>query len=525
MVIPLSKTSIRMALVVILILVMTMATGLAIMSVSVFRDTVEKGFQALDSAVQRHRQVSAILETYENQIQEWENLLLRGHYEEPFYLHLNRFYDLERKTLSTARTLAEKVVDTPSLQTALDDFLRAYRRLGRKYRVAFRLYNASDTNPQFVVDELVAGHAGEPKRLLIRIKSILETERHATRSNFDAFMDHARNVSFAIGLVLMLGAVLLLFWLLNIRLVRPLDHAISVAERISAGNLDSQISINREDEIGALLMALKTMQESLVLSETEAKRFTEGLEQTVLDRTAELRAAQDEILRKERLATIGQITATVSHELRNPLGAIRSGIDAIKNLGDVASPQKNRAVALIDRAEKRCNVIITDLLDFARVHDLDRTFRAVDDWLAITLDDYALSPGMSLRRELNAGVSIDFDHERLRRVLVNVLDNACQAMGGTDDSDGEARRAEIAVTTEVAGDRLEITVSDNGPGIAPDDLERVFEPLYTTKTIGVGLGLPLVQQIMEQHGGGVEIMSEIGHGTKIVLWLPLQSSM
>ena len=234
----------------------------------------------------------------------------------------------------------------------------------------------------------------------------------------------------------------------------------------------------------------------------------------------DLRTVQDQLLRKERLSSIGQVTATVSHELRNPLGAIRSGIDVIKKFTVEAPPHMNRAVALIERAEGRCNAIITDLLDFTRAHELDRTAMAVDDWLENVLDEFVPPPDLSLRRELNAGVSIELDHERLRRVVQNVLDNACQAL----DGDGEVRTAEIAVTTAVAGDRVEITISDNGPGIAPADLELIFEPLFTTKSIGVGLGLPMVRQIMEQHGGGVEITSELDRGTRVVLGIPLQSS-
>ena len=558
MVVSLSKTSIRVVLAGILILVILGLTGLGIVGAVVFRDRVEKGFEALDKTEEFHDQVIHIRETYEEQIQEWKNLLLRGHEEDSFYLHLSRFYDLERMTISATHTLAEAVADSPSIQTPLDQFLRAHRRLSRKYRAAFRLYNASESDPQFAADKLVAGQDDEPRQLLIGINSALETERQVVRTGVDAFMIFAQKVGLAVALLLMPGAVLLLFWFLNIRLLRPLHQAVSVAEKISGGNLDTPFTFDREDEIGSLLAALKTMQENLVRSRTEATQLTENLEQTVadrtreltqeiaereradtalqnlnekleqtvLDRTVELRGTQEMLLRKERLSSIGQITATVSHELRNPLGAIRSGIDVIKKFGDEASPHKNRAVALIDRAEKRCNDVITELLDFARVRDLARNVLAVDDWLAMTLDEYALSlsPDVILRRELNAGVSTDFDHERLRRVLVNVLDNACQALGGTDDGDGEARRAEIVVTTQVAGDRLEIIVSDNGPGIAPDDIEQVFEPLYTTKTIGVGLGLPLVRQVMEQHGGGVEIMSEFGQGTKVVLWLPLQSS-
>ena len=174
--------------------------------------------------------------------------------------------------------------------------------------------------------------------------------------------------------------------------------------------------------------------------------------------------------------------------------------------------------------DTRCDNIIGDLLDYSRLRPLERESTDADDWLASLLDEYQLPSGVTLRRELASDARLTIDDDRLRRALINVIDNACQAMVGPGiNSDGEREHILTVAATEAAG-RCEIAIDDTGSGIARDDQKRIFEPLYSTKSFGVGLGLPMVKQIMEQHGGGVRINSEAGHGTEVVLWLPLRAS-
>jgi signal transduction histidine kinase len=125
-------------------------------------------------------------------------------------------------------------------------------------------------------------------------------------------------------------------------------------------------------------------------------------------------------------------------------------------------------------------------------------------------------------RDLGApGVVAAFDPDRLRRVVVNLVENAAQSRA---DSEREKRELEISVATRRLGESIEIVVSDNGAGIAPDVLPRIFEPLFSTKSFGTGLGLPTVKQIVEQHGGEIELSSELGVGTRARVRLPLPES-
>jgi len=242
------------------------------------------------------------------------------------------------------------------------------------------------------------------------------------------------------------------------------------------------------------------------------------LARRVEERTAELRKAQSDLLRNERLSTLGQLTATVAHELRNPLSAIRNTVFALKETVANAGLSLDRPLSRVERNIQRCDRIITDLLDFTRLRSLNRSKLEADAWLEEVLNEQRLPEGIELKRALGArGYRLSFDPERLRRVVINLIENAAQAM-----TDAAAPERWISVTSRTAGDAWEVAIEDTGPGIPPDVLAKVFEPLFSTKSFGTGLGLPTVRQIVEQHGGKVEIISTPGHGTRVVVRLPNQ---
>jgi len=233
-----------------------------------------------------------------------------------------------------------------------------------------------------------------------------------------------------------------------------------------------------------------------------------------------LRAAQEELLRRERLATLGQLTATVSHELRNPLGVIRTSAFILRDGLKEEMPRARRALERVERSVMRCDRIIDELLDFTRMADLEPEPTALDDWLAGVLEEQTLPTGIGLRQELRLpGLTVALDRDRFRRAVINVFDNACQAMRGEGEAEKKPAERVLTVRTRERAGRIEVVFKDRGPGIPPDVYERIFEPLYSTKGFGVGLGLPVVKQIMEQHGGGIEIETEEGRGTAVCLWL------
>jgi len=253
----------------------------------------------------------------------------------------------------------------------------------------------------------------------------------------------------------------------------------------------------------------------------DERRTEEGGGVQVSVDITERKRLEAEVLRQERLATLGQLTATVSHELRNPLGVIRTSAFIAKEGTLDANPRVQRALDRIDRSVVRCDRIIGELLDFTRISSLNPEPTALDSWLESTLSEQALPSEVELRRDFNmAGIDITVDRDRFRRAVINVFDNACQAM--TDPASGKDvdTRHILTVTTRALDDRVEIVFEDNGPGIPADVRPMVFEPLFSTKGFGVGLGLPTVKQIMKQHGGDIDIDSVPGQGARVRLWLP-----
>ena len=251
--------------------------------------------------------------------------------------------------------------------------------------------------------------------------------------------------------------------------------------------------------------------------------LNQDLERRVEQRTAELQEAQSELMRQERLAAIGHLTATVSHELRNPLGAIRTAIYLVRGRTEGQGLGVESALERVDRSVSRCDNIINELLDYTRATVLKPENQLIDDWLQTFLGEQDLPDTVSANLLLGTdGLVAAFDPERLRRALTNLVNNACEALVETAENGEPTGPLQLEIRSRVAGDHFEIVVADNGPGIAPETLSHVFEPLFSTKSGAVGLGLPTVKQIMEQHGGDVEVTSTQDSGTQVRLWMPIK---
>jgi signal transduction histidine kinase len=256
------------------------------------------------------------------------------------------------------------------------------------------------------------------------------------------------------------------------------------------------------------------------------------LEHRVAERTKEVRDLQQKLVEQERRATLDQLTATVSHELRNPLSAIRNSLYVIAQMAQSANLSVERPIERIKRSIQRCENIISQLVDYSQIRALQRRSVSFDTWLGELLDEQKMPEGIELIRELGApGQAVSCDPDHLRRAIINLIDNAAEAIervrGETlenakaADATASARNDRIWLRTRQQSGRIEVEIADNGPGIAPAVLTHIFEPLFSTKAFGVGLGLALVKQILDHHAGGIDVTSELGKGTRAVLWLPL----
>ena len=256
-------------------------------------------------------------------------------------------------------------------------------------------------------------------------------------------------------------------------------------------------------------------------ADLEVQAANDELERRVSRRTAELQDAQTALLRKERLAALGQLTGTVAHELRNPLGVISTSIEVVRLRSAKSGLGIEAAIGRLRRAVIRCDTIITELLDFARAKGHQPGPVELDSWLSRLLDEQRIPEHVSLVRDLQTGAAIvQFDAESLRRAVINIVENACHAMTDANGGRDEATGHRLTIESRLAGGQVEIIVSDTGPGIPEDELPLIMEPLYSTKSFGTGLGLPTVQRILEEHGGGIRIDSEAGCGTRVSLYLP-----
>jgi signal transduction histidine kinase len=214
----------------------------------------------------------------------------------------------------------------------------------------------------------------------------------------------------------------------------------------------------------------------------------------------------------------------VSHELRNPLGAMRSAIFLMRNHLRPEQEDAARAVASLDRCVTRCDRILDRMMSFTKVGEMKPHVTVLDAWLKELLDGQQPGPGIVIGQRLGLGaLAVSFDADQLRRAVDGVLENGLQA--AADSLRAGRTQAGVLVTTTARSDRVEIEIADDGPGIPPDVMPRIFEPMFSTRGFGVGLGLTVVQRVMAQHNGGVEVRSVPERGTQVTLWLPLANSV
>ena len=233
-----------------------------------------------------------------------------------------------------------------------------------------------------------------------------------------------------------------------------------------------------------------------------------------------LTTAMDKLASSERMATIGQVAATVSHELRNPLGAIRNSMALVRQRTAGKQLDVERALERVDRNIERCTAIIRAMLEFTHEHSITRDPTPISAWLAELLAERPLPGGIVLECDLRAADEVAIDRERFQQAIVGIVDNAVQALQDPAWAPPENYPRRVTVRVESAGPHVRLSIIDNGPGIPPDVLPRIFEPLFTTKGFGVGLGLPTVRQIVEKHGGTIDVTSAGEGGTTVTVWLP-----
>jgi signal transduction histidine kinase len=314
-------------------------------------------------------------------------------------------------------------------------------------------------------------------------------------------------------------SVVLIGYLLAQHISRPILQLRSISQAVAGGDLEQYSDLDRHDEIGELANAFDIMTLRLRERTQEAARlYEEAVERNkeLAEINARLQAAQAQLIQSEKLAAVGQLTAGIVHDVKNPLAVI-------KGLAEEAAEESSldeftlEALKTIRESAARANTIVTDLLKFARQstpviirRDIRETLQSV-----FRLTEYLLRKGhVNLHDDIpDQPMMVTYDAQQLEQVLINLVTNAIQAM-----PDG----GELFVTLESDEDNVEISVRDEGIGIPEENLGKIFDPFFTTKPEGegTGLGLSVSYGIIAQHGGHIDVESELGKGTTFKIVLP-----
>jgi signal transduction histidine kinase len=297
------------------------------------------------------------------------------------------------------------------------------------------------------------------------------------------------------------------------RMTVPLEQLVGAAEGIAAGQYSRRVDTSRRDEIGRLGRAFNTMAERVGDSH-------QALEQRVKERTTELedtmaalKEAQATLVRRERLAILGQLASSVGHELRNPLGVMTNAVYYLKMVHGDESEEMREYLGILTHQIGLAEKIVADLLDFARLKTPQWQSVAATDLIEEQLGRLNPAPGVTVdRRYADPLPSVRVDPVQIGQVLFNIFTNAYQAMSGAGT---------LTITAAAREEHLAIAIADNGPGITPENMAKIFEPLFTTKARGIGLGLAVSRSLAANNGGDLTVASQPGVGATFTLTLPL----
>ena len=253
--------------------------------------------------------------------------------------------------------------------------------------------------------------------------------------------------------------------------------------------------------------------------EEQLKQYSEHLEEKVEERTKQLKNAQEQLIKVERLAAIGEVATMVGHDLRNPLQSIENAAYYLSNelqflAPSLPNPQETmEMLQAINNSVNYAAKIIRDLQDFSATKTPILKKANINNIVRDTLQQTQTPNNVELRTEMGSLQEIELDEDQIKRAFMNLAANGIQAMengGGT-----------LTVSTKQTEGFVEITFKDTGEGISKENLPKLYAPLFTTKAKGMGLGLPICKKFVENHGGTINVESKIAKGTAVTVKLPI----
>ncbi len=284
------------------------------------------------------------------------------------------------------------------------------------------------------------------------------------------------------------------------RITKPLDKLVDGTVKISKGDFSQEIAIDSQDEIGELARSFNEMSQQLQLTRKRVE------------------AANRRLVQAEKLASIGRISASIAHEIRNPLTSVKLNIQKVMESENLDSMDREH----LDISQEGIGHIenfIKEMLNFTRVSDLQQDFFAVeqivDESLKMIRDTLKLKNVELVKEVQDKLPQIWVDGDKIRQVLLNILHNACEAV-----DEGGKISIHLSQLKGRRGRKVRIRIADNGPGISREDRENIFEPFFTTKSTGIGLGLANARKIIDQHKGSIRAVFNKHQGACFEILIP-----
>lgn len=317
------------------------------------------------------------------------------------------------------------------------------------------------------------------------------------------------------GLFVVLGA--LLAWVVGRRITTPLYELTGAAEAIAAGDLSRRVKAVGSDEVGRLADAFNAMADQV---QAGYSRLDSGIR----ERTAELeqalgalRETQEQLVRREKLAMLGQLASGVGHELRNPLGVMTNAVYYLEMVQTDPSPEVQEYHGILRAQIGLAEKIVSDLLDFSRAQPPRRDVVAIADIVTAQRARLTVPPGVSVHVDVpDTMPAVSVDAVQIGQILFNLLVNAVQVLEGSGGT--------VTVGATTSDTHVSLHVQDNGPGVPAALRTKIFEPLFTTKARGIGLGLAVSKSLAESNGGALTLDAGPA-GARFTLTLPRASQV
>ncbi|MBK9357198.1 MAG: HAMP domain-containing protein [Bacteroidales bacterium] len=345
--------------------------------------------------------------------------------------------------------------------------------------------------------------------------------------DFDAAVEKSSMEFYMLAILttLLLASFLILFTRREIK--NPLNELIRASVAVSNGDTNTrmQIKVNQLDDMRMVSVAFNEMLDNLQVATTELENWSQQLEYKVQKKSEELGAAQNELMHIERLASLGKLSSSVAHEINNPLSGILVYTKLVHKLlsnPELTEEKKElmlKQLKLIEAETKRCGDIVKGLLDFSKKDQED--FEPLHLHVILHETYELMSHPIKI---INSAFTTDLKAENdLIYCSPNQIKQACVAIL-VNSKEAITENGEISImTSNPDEDSVKIEISDNGIGIAPEDIPHIFEPFFSTKqeARGIGLGLPIAHGIIQSHKGKIQVKSEPGRGTTISIILPV----